>query len=63
MDNIIVFHQLMDKCVSFQTDGRLKDLRTASNQCQTLWVINQGFHKHCYINPGLFPKPVRDIAK
>ncbi|XP_014211578.1 caspase Dronc [Copidosoma floridanum] len=39
------------------TDRRLKDLRTGHNGCQTLWVINQGFHKHCYLNPGLFHKP------
>ncbi|XP_011500855.1 PREDICTED: caspase-1 isoform X2 [Ceratosolen solmsi marchali] len=38
------------------TDRRLKDLRTACNKCQTLWVINQGFHKHCFLNPGLFHK-------
>ncbi|XP_058794751.1 caspase b-like [Phymastichus coffea] len=34
-------------------DDRLKDQRTSNNECQTLCVINQGFNKHCYINPGL----------
>ncbi|OXU20628.1 hypothetical protein TSAR_006461 [Trichomalopsis sarcophagae] len=38
------------------TDGRIKNLRTGSDQCQTLSVINEGFH-HCYLNPGLFDKP------
>ncbi|KAJ8676110.1 hypothetical protein QAD02_011896 [Eretmocerus hayati] len=35
------------------TDSRLKILRTKANECQTLWVVNQGFDRHCFLNPGL----------
>ncbi|XP_020286257.1 caspase Dronc isoform X2 [Pseudomyrmex gracilis] len=35
-------------------DSELKNLRTINNECQTSSIQSLGFHKHCYLHPGLF---------
>lgn len=35
-------------------DRRLKKVSILSGDCQTVMVESKGFHKYCYLNPGLF---------
>ncbi|KAK2583366.1 hypothetical protein KPH14_009359 [Odynerus spinipes] len=35
-------------------DWRLKKVSTLSGDCQTVMVESKGFHKYCFLNPGLF---------
>lgn len=51
MDHAYLYH-IQD--LLNMVDAKLKDHKTADNQCQTSCVKSIGFNKHCYINPGLF---------
>ncbi|KAI4495688.1 hypothetical protein M0802_008523 [Mischocyttarus mexicanus] len=35
-------------------DERIKELTSTDTYCQTISVESKGFHKYCYINPGMF---------